>query len=360
MLKSSRILGASGGENLRFLDACFKREVKCTPIWLMRQAGRYMKDYREIRERYSFLEMCKIPEIAAQITLQPLKRFSLDAAIIFSDILIPVEAMGIKVEFVEGKGPQIKNSIKSGKDLKLLKDIEPEEDTSFLLEAIRMVKGEIGKKIPLIGFAGAPFTLASYIIEGGHSRHYLRIKKLMYEESGIFKKLLGKISRNISAYLKAQVKAGADAVQLFDSWAGTLSPADYREYVFPYTKSCVSDFKKAFPDKPLIYFSTGTSGLLEVISSLGSDVVGVDWRVDIKDAFSRVSGKAVQGNLDPVTLVGSKEIVRRRTKEILEKVGKRKGHIFNLGHGVLPQTPEENVGYLVEFVHEYSERIRLT
>jgi uroporphyrinogen decarboxylase len=220
------------------------------------------------------------------------------------------------------------------------------------------VKKEIGGKIPLIGFAGAPFTLASYVVEGGHSRHYLKIKKLMYENSEIFKGLLEKISRNISVYLKAQAEAGADAVQLFDSWAGTLSPADYKEYVFSFTQRCIAEFKKAFPDKPLIYFSTGTSGLLEVISDLGSDVVGVDWRVDIGDAFSGVSGKAVQGNLDPVALTSSKEIIEKRAREILEKVGKKKGHIFNLGHGVLPQTPEKNVGYLVDFVHEYSERVR--
>lgn len=317
-----------------------------------------MKEYREIRKRYSFLEMCKIPEIAAQITLQPVKRFSLDAAIIFSDILIPIEAMGIRVEFTETKGPQIENPLERASDLSSIRDIDPAEDTPFLLESLRMVKAEIDKKIPLIGFAGAPFTLASYVVEGGHSRHYLKIKKLMYENSRAFKDLLEKISRNISAYLKAQVEAGADAVQLFDSWAGTLSPADYKEYVFPFTKRCIVEFKKAFPDKPLIYFSTGTSGLLEVISGLGSDVVGVDWRVDIGDAFSSLSGKAVQGNLDPVALTSSKEIIEKRTKEILERVGRRKGHIFNLGHGVLPQTPEENVGYLIDFVHEYSEKVR--
>ncbi len=318
-----------------------------------------MKEYREIRERYSFLEMCKIPEIAAQITLQPVKRFPLDAAIIFSDILIPIEAMGIKVEFVETKGPQIENPMEKASDLSSIRDIDPREDTPFLLESLKMVKEEIGKKIPLIGFAGAPFTLASYVIEGGHSQNYLKIKKLMYENLEIFKDLLERISRNISVYLKAQAEAGADAVQLFDSWAGTLSPTDYKEYVFPFTQKCIAEFKKAFPNKPLIYFSTGTSGLLEVISSLESDAVGVDWRVDIGDAFSSVfGGKAIQGNLDPVALASSKEIIEKRAREILEKVGKKKGHIFNLGHGVLPQTPEENVGYLVDFVHEYSERVR--
>ncbi len=342
----------------RFLEACRGNEVDCTPIWLMRQAGRYMKDYREIKEKYSFMEMCKNPELAAEITLQPIKKFDLDAAIIFSDILVVPEAMGIEVRFVKGDGPQIQNPVREEKDIKSLKEVVPEEDTSFVLEAIRLVRKEIEGRIPLIGFSGAPFTLASYMVEGGHSRHYLRVKNLMYGNPQLFGQLMEKVSRGVVSYLKAQASAGVQAVQIFDSWVGALSPSDYRDYVLPHTRKCIKEFKESFPEVPVIHFSTGTSGFLELIARAGGDVIGVDWRINIGEAWKRIGERAIQGNLDPVVLTASKEVVEQGVKEILRDAGGKRGHIFNLGHGVLPQTPEDNVAFLVDKVHEFSRKTR--
>jgi uroporphyrinogen decarboxylase len=337
-----------------FLKACHRQRTEYTPIWLMRQAGRYMKEYRTLRKKYSFLEMCKNPEIAAQVTLQPIEKFKLDAAIIFSDILIPLEPMGVEFEFAKGEGPVFHHPVREMKDIEKLRVIEPEEEVPFLVKAIRMVRKELEGKIPLIGFSGAPFTLASYIIEGGHSKNYILTKGLMYQNRPAWDALMNKISDVLIRYLNAQIRAGVQAVQLFDSWVGCLSPTDYEEYVLPYSKRVIDGIDKSVP---LIHFATSNSTLLELMKRAGGDVIGVDWRVDIGEAWARLRYEvAIQGNLDPVILFGSVGLMKREVKRILDCVGGRSGHIFNLGHGILPNTPVENVAALVEAVHEISAR----
>jgi len=334
--------------------ACRRQPTAYTPIWLMRQAGRYMKEYRTLRKKYSFLEMCKNPEIAAQVTLQPIEKFKLDAAIIFSDILIPLEPMGVEFEFAKGEGPVFHHPVREMKDIEKLRVIEPEEEVPFLVKAIRMVRKELEGKIPLIGFSGAPFTLASYIIEGGHSRNYILTKGLMYQNRPAWNALMNKISDVLIRYLNTQIRAGAQAVQLFDSWVGCLSPSDYEEYVLPYSKRVIDGVDKSVP---LIHFATSNSTLLELMKRAGGDVIGVDWRMDIGEAWARLGYEvAIQGNLDPVILFGSVDLINREVKRILDHVGGRPGHIFNLGHGILPNTPVENVAALVDIVHELSAR----
>ncbi len=334
--------------------ACHRQPTEYTPIWLMRQAGRYMKEYRTLRKKYSFLEMCKNPEIAAQVTLQPIEKFKLDAAIIFSDILIPLEPMGVEFEFAKGEGPVFHHPVRGMKDIEKLRVIEPEEEVPFLVKAIRMVRKELEGKIPLIGFSGAPFTLASYIIEGGHSRNYILTKGLMYQNRPSWDALMNKISDVLIRCLNAQIRAGVQAVQLFDSWVGCLSPTDYEEYVLPYSKRVIDGIDKSIP---LIHFATSNSTLLELMKRAGGDVIGVDWRMDIGEAWARLGYEvAIQGNLDPVILVGSVDLIKKEVKRILDRVGGRSGHIFNLGHGILPNTPVENVAALVESVHEYSAK----
>jgi uroporphyrinogen decarboxylase len=342
------------GDRYPFLMACRRQPTEYTPIWLMRQAGRYMKEYRVLRKKYSFLKMCKSPEIAAQVTLQPIKKFSLDAAIIFSDILIPLGPMGVDFEFAKGEGPVFHHPVKGMKDIEKLRVIEPEEDVSFLLKAIRMVRKELEGRIPLIGFSGAPFTLASYIIEGGHSKNYILTKGLMYQNRPAWDALMNKISDVLIRYLNAQIHAGVQAAQLFDSWVGCLGPTDYEEYVLPYSKRVIDGVEKSVP---LIHFATSHSTLLELMKRAGGDVSGVDWRGDIGEAWSRLGYEvAIQGNLDPVILLGSVDLIKREVKRILDRIGDRPGHIFNLGHGILPNTPVENVAALVDMVHEYSAR----
>jgi len=337
-----------------FLLACRRQPTEYTPIWLMRQAGRYMKDYRALRKKYSFLEMCKNPEIAAQVTLQPIKRFRLDAAIIFSDILIPLEPMGVDFEFAKGEGPVFRRPAREMKDIEKLRLIEPGE-VSFLVKAIQIVRKELEGKIPLIGFSGAPFTLASYIIEGGHSKNYILTKGMMYQNRPAWNALMVRISDVVIRYLNAQIRAGVQAVQLFDSWVGCLSPPDYGEYVLPYSKRVIDGVDKSVP---LIHFATSNATLLELMKRAGGDVIGVDWRIDIGEAWARIGyDVGIQGNLDPVVLFGSVDLIRREVKRILERAGGRPGHIFNLGHGILPNTPVENVAALIDTVHEYSSQI---
>jgi len=341
-------------EGYPFLMACRRKPTPYTPIWLMRQAGRYMKEYRALRKKYSFLEMCKNPEIAAQVTLQPIEKFKLDAAIIFSDILIPLEPMGVEFEFAKGGGPVFHHPVREMKDIEKLRVIEPEEEVPFLMKAIRMVRKELEGKIPLIGFSGAPFTLASYIIEGGHSKNYILTKGLMYQNRPAWDALMNKISDVLIRYLNAQIRAGAQAAQLFDSWVGCLSPTDYEEYVLPYSRRVIDGVDKSVP---LVHFATSNSTLLELMKRAGGDVIGVDWRVDIGEAWARLGYEAaIQGNLDPVVLFGSVDLIKKEVKRILDRVGGRPGHIFNLGHGILPNTPVENVAALVEAVHEYSSK----
>jgi len=326
--------------------------VDCTPVWLMRQAGRYMAAYRKIRERYPLLEMFRTPEIAAEVTLQPVTAFELDAAIIFADILLPLEGMGIQLEFADKEGPRISNPVRTVGDVAALEIRDPEDTLGYVMEALRLVRAEIDGKVPLIGFAGGPFTLAGYMIEGGSSSSFLRTKRMMYEDPEFWSALMAKLVRLISTFLEAQVRAGAQAVQLFDSWVGCLSPADYRDYVLPHTRNIFESLKKS--DAPAIHFGTGTADLLPLMREAGGDVLGVDWRTNLDVAWDRVGpGTGIQGNLDPLTLLAPRSLLMERTEEILDGIGGRPGHIFNLGHGVLPPTPEDSVKALIDFVHEY-------
>lgn len=340
-----------------FLASLRLEEAPYTPIWLMRQAGRYLPEYRKVREKYSFLEMCRIPEVAAEITLQPLRRFELDAAILFSDILIPLPPMGIELDFYESKGPVIENPVRTVADINRLRIPDPYEDTGFVAEAIKLIKKELKEERALIGFAGAPFTLASYAVEGGHSKNYIRVKQLMWNEPEAFGKLMDKITETIIGYLSMQLEAGADAVQLFDSWIGALSPADFEQFALPFINRIFNALKKY--EKPTIYFGTMTSGFLNLVAGIESSAVGVDWRVNIDEAWDTVGHhKAIQGNLDPIVLYAEKEIIRSKAEDILLRVGKRPGHVFNLGHGLTPETPIDSVKFLVDFVHERSAAIK--
>jgi uroporphyrinogen decarboxylase len=336
----------------RFLKACRLENTDRTPVWLMRQAGRYMPAYRKLRERHTLLEMFKTPEIAAEVTLQPITVFELDAAIIFADILLPLEGMGIRLEFAEKEGPRIQNPVRTSANVAALKDCDPEADLGYVLQALRMVRAEIDGKVPLIGFAGAPFTLASYAIEGA-ARNFLRTKGMMYEDPDLWHHLMDKLARIVSSFLLAQARAGAQVVQLFDSWVGCLSPDDYRDYVLPHTRMIFGALKEA--GIPSIHFGTGTADLLPLMRAAGGDVIGVDWRTNLDDAWARIgSGVGIQGNLDPVMLLAPKSLLAQRSREILDRVGDRPGHIFNLGHGILPPTPEDAVKALIDTVHGYS------
>ena len=341
-------------EECPFLMACRRERTPYTPIWLMRQAGRYLKEYRALRKKYSFLTMCKNPELAAQVTLQPVEKFKLDAAIIFSDILIPLEPMGVEFEFAKGEGPVFHHPLREKRDVKRLRIFDPEKEISFLMEAIRIVRKELEGRVPLIGFSGAPFTLASYIIEGGHSKNYVLTKSLMYQDRPTWDALMEKISEVLIRYLNAQTQSGVQALQIFDSWVGCLSPGDYEEYVLPYSRKVIEGVNKSVP---LIHFATSNSTLLELMKRAGGDVIGLDWRMDIGEAWARLGyDVAIQGNLDPVILLGPVDLIERNVKKILDRVGGRPGHIFNLGHGILPNTPPDHVATLVDIVHEYSAR----
>jgi uroporphyrinogen decarboxylase len=336
----------------RLLDACLRKPVDATPIWLMRQAGRYLPEYRAIRDRLSFIEMCKRPDVAAEVTLQPLRRFDLDAAIIFADILLPLEGMGIGFHFSEGDGPVIERTVRSAADLEGVRAVEPQADVPYVLEALRLVRRELDGRVPLIGFAGAPFTLASYVIEGGHSRTYAEAKKLMYGEPATFDRLMGLLAESVTSYLLAQIAAGAQVLQLFDSWVGALGPYDYERYVLPHSKAVLDAVSGR--GVPVIHFANGASAMLPLPLRAGGDVVGVDWRIDLDRAWDELGdGVGIQGNLDPVTLLGPVDEVEIRAADVLSRAQRRPGHIFNLGHGLLPSTPPDAVKRLVEFVHEW-------
>jgi uroporphyrinogen decarboxylase len=338
--------------NSLFMRACRREPVPRTPIWLMRQAGRYMREYREVRDRMSFLELCKTPSVAAEVTVTAAERLGVDAAIIFADILLIVEPMGIELEFAKHEGPRIHNPVRTSKDVDRLREVEDVDSLGYVFEAIRQTRASLKGDLPLIGFSGAPFTLASYIIEGGGSRNYVHTKSLMYTDKGAWDSLMSLISRALIKYLNAQIFVGAQTVQLFDSWVGCLSADDYREYVLPHTRNVISGVT---PGTPVIHFGTGTNALLELMREAGGDVIGVDWRVGLDEAWQRIGHDvAVMGNLDPVTLFAGKDYVRAQAKKILEQAAGRPGHIFNLGHGILPETPVENVIALVEAVHEMS------
>jgi uroporphyrinogen decarboxylase len=339
--------------NDTFLKACRGEKVDYTPVWLMRQAGRYMKEYQEVRAKVDFLTLCKTPELAAKVTLQPVDVLGVDAAILFSDILIPVEAMGMHLEFSDKKGPILGEPVrnKSGVDKLLIPDTE--DSMPFVLETIRMLRRELEGRVPLIGFSGAPYTLATYIIEGGSSKNFVNTKRMMYQNPGLFQGLLEKITATVIDYLSAQIRAGAQAVQIFDSWGGNLSPFDYEYIVLPHVKKAVKALKKF--DVPIIFFVNDCAGLLDLVKKAGADVVGIDWRVDMYKAVKSLGKKVtVQGNLDPCVLFGTQEQIEERVQDILNKAETARGHVFNLGHGILPETPVENAIAMVEAVHRLS------
>jgi uroporphyrinogen decarboxylase len=340
--------------NDRFLKACRREPVDCTPVWFMRQAGRYMAEYRALRAKHSMLELCKTPELAAQVTMQPIDRFPLDAAIIFADILLPLEPMGLNLEFAEGEGPVIHNPVRTQADVERLKVIDGDE-LEYVAEAIRQARRALNGRVPLIGFAGAPFTLASYAIEGGSSRNYLLTKQMMYSEPKIWHQLMDKFARVITGYLRRQIKAGAQVIQLFDSWVGCLSIGDYEEYVMPHVQLIFEGLKRE--GVPMIHFGTGTSAMLRQMRKAGGDVIGIDWRIHLDEAWAMVGHDvAVQGNLDPLALYAPLPEIERRVADILRRAGGRPGHIFNLGHGILPTTPIEHVAATIDMVHKLSQR----
>ncbi len=341
-------------ENDLFLKACNLEKTPRTPVWLMRQAGRYMEEYQEIREKYSFLEMCKNPKVAAKITIQPVDKLQVDAAILFSDILIPIEAMGIKIEFQETIGPVILNPVRNSREVESLKIPEPEEDIPFVEESIKLALKHLEERVPLIGFSGAPFTLASYMVEGEGSRNYENLKVMMWKDTNTYNKLMNKLSDTIVKYLNYQIDSGVHALQLFDSWVGCLSPTDYERYVLPFTKKVIKSLKNKVP---IIYFATGASTLLELMRESGGDVIGIDWRINLDEAWKRIGyNVGIQGNLDPAILLTTKPLIKERVRDILYRAENRPGHIFNLGHGILPQTPVENVISMVKFVKKWSIR----
>ncbi len=337
-----------------FLAACRRRPTAFTPIWLMRQAGRFLPEYRAIRERIGFLELCRTPDVAAEVTVLPVDKLGVDAAILFADILLLLEPLGVGLEFSRGEGPVIRRPVRSAADVARLVERDPAETVPFVFETVRRARAALGGRVPLIGFAGAPFTVASYLVEGGASRDYLETKRLMYGDPGAWQALLALLARTTARYLNGQIAAGVEAVQLFDSWVGALGPDDYRAFVLPHTRALL---RALTPGVPVIHFGTGTAGLLELLREAGGDVIGLDWRVELAEGWRRVGPDvAVQGNLDPVALFAPPAEIRRRAAAILAQAGGRPGHVFNLGHGVLPGTPVDHVRALVDAVHELSAR----
>ncbi len=341
--------------DFRFLKACRREPVDATPVWFMRQAGRYMPEYRAVRAKHSMLDVIRTPELACEITLQPIRAFDLDAAIIFADILPILIGMGLELEFVKGEGPVLHNPLRTPAEVDALRVPPAQENLPYTLEAIRLVRRELDNQVPLIGFSGAPFTLASYAIEGGGSKNHVRVKSFMLSEPEAWARLMDKLATAAGDYLVAQAEAGAQALQVFDSWAGILAPQDYTRYVAPYTRQVVA--RAQATGVPVIYFGTDLNGMLPALTTLGADVIGVDWRIEIDEAWAQLGPEvAVQGNLDPVALFAPWDEVQRRADNILERVGGRPGHIFNLGHGILPETPVDTVRRLAEYVHERSRQ----
>ncbi|TKD13254.1 uroporphyrinogen decarboxylase [Polyangium fumosum] len=335
----------------RFLRACRREKTDVTPVWFMRQAGRYMAEYRALREKHTLLEICKTPELALEVTLQPL-RLGVDAAILFADILLPLEPMGAPFSFEKGEGPVIHAPVRDRADIDRMRVFEPEEGLGYVLEAIRLIRRELDGKTPLIGFAGAPFTMASYLVEGGKSSDYFRTKQLMWGDPASFSLLMSKISEVVRRYLHAQVEAGAQAVQLFDSWIGALSPEDYRTHVAPHVKNILQSIETT--GVPVIHFGTNTSTLLEAQRDCGGTVIGVDWRLPLGEAWKRIGyDHAIQGNLDPLLLCAPPDVAAARARAVLAEAAGRPGHIFNLGHGIVPQTPVDHVKALVDVIHAY-------
>ena len=341
----------------RFIDACHRRPTDCTPVWLMRQAGRYQPEYRALRKKHSILDLCRTPELAAEVTLLPVSQMDLDAAIIFGDLMLPLPGLGVAFDIVENVGPVIADPLRSEERIRSLRRLEPRRDVGFLLDAISIVRRELKGRVPLIGFGGAPFTLAAYMIEGRGSRDYRETKKMIFSRPDLFGSLMSHLAREMAVYLEAQVAAGAEAIQVFDSWVGCLGREDYAEHVLPHMRTLLSDLAKL--PVPVIHFGTGTAPFLDLFAGAGGSVVGVDWRLPLGRAWELVgAGKAIQGNMDPVALLADFGTVARKADAVLGEAAGRPGHIFNLGHGVLPGTPVDNVKRLADHVHEASARRR--
>jgi uroporphyrinogen decarboxylase len=330
------------------LRACRLEPVERTPVWLMRQAGRYLPEYRAIRDTVGFMELCKTPRLAAEVMIATVHRLGVDAAIIFSDLLPILEPMGLDLEFAQGEGPVIHNPVRTAADVARVRELTDIDRLGFVMDTVRATRAGLDASIPVIGFAGAPFTLAGYCIEGGTSKAWLHTKSLMYTHESAWHDLADRIARAVSQYLVAQIDAGAQIVQVFDSWVGCLSPADYRRYVLPHSRTAIA---AAAERVPTIHFATGNPALLPLLREAGGSVIGIDWRIDLDAAWEIVGhDRAVQGNLDPAVLFADRDTVRRRTQEILARAAGRPGHIFNLGHGIMPHTPVENVLELIETV----------
>ncbi|HIJ81093.1 MAG TPA: uroporphyrinogen decarboxylase [Desulfuromonadales bacterium] len=339
--------------NTRFLDACWGKPTDRTPVWLMRQAGRYLPEYMAVRSKCTFLELCKTPELAAEVTIQPVDILGVDAAIMFSDILTPVEPMGMKLDFVPG--PVFESPIRSMADVERLRIPQMEQDVPYVLETIRILRRELAGKVPLIGFGGAPFTLACYMVEGKGSKDFAHIKRMMYAAPDVYTALMEKITSMSIEYLNAQIAAGAQCIQIFDTWGGILSPADYRRYVLPHTTRLINALDRI--KTPIIHFVKGSGVMLDTVKEAGGDVMGLDWHVDLGAARNLLgSDMAVQGNLDPTVLFAPREIIEREVKRVLDENAGRPGHIFNLGHGILPTVPPENAVFMVECVHRLSQQ----
>lgn len=342
-------------KNDLFIRACKRKPVERTPIWIMRQAGRYLPEYRAVREKADFLTMCKTPELAAEVTIQPVDLIGVDAAILFSDILVIPEAMGMHLEMNEGKGPVFPNPVRTEEDAKNLKIIEPEKDLKYVLDAIKLTKQELNNRVPLIGFAGSPWTLLTYMVEGKGSKNYSFVKSLIYNNPKLAHAILDKLADAVSAYLSAKIKAGVDAVQIFDTWGGILAQKDFEEFSMRYIEKIISNLKRK--EQPVIVFAKGVHFKLDKLAKTGADVLGMDWTMDLKKVRKQVNDKvALQGNLDPCVLYAEKDIIRKEVKKVLKSFGKGSGHIFNLGHGILPDIKPENAKALVEFVKEESKK----
>ncbi|MBV8572896.1 MAG: uroporphyrinogen decarboxylase [Acidobacteriaceae bacterium] len=335
----------------RFLDACRRRTTDVRPVWFMRQAGRYLKPYREIRSKHTILEICKRPELAAAVTLQPVEILDVDAAIIFADLLLPIEPMGLKLDFIAGEGPQIENPITQPEDIDDLSTSRT-DDLGYVGDSIQLVTRALGGRVPVVGFVGAPFTLASYMIEGGPSKTFLKTKKLMFANESMWRRLMGKLVDVLGDFAGLQVGAGARAVQVFDSWVGALSPEDYVRYVQPYSRALIERIRGG--GVPVIHFGTGAAGFFRELHTAGGDVIGVDWRINIDQAWMDIGYRsAIQGNLDPAALFAPLPELRTKVLDLLRRTGTRPGHIVNLGHGILPETPVENVKAVVQIVREF-------
>lgn len=340
--------------NCRFLKAARREPTDTTPIWIMRQAGRYLPEYMSVRSKVTFIELCKTPSLAAEVTLTAQRVLDVDAAILFADLLPMLEPMGIDLEYAKGEGPVIHNPVRTGKEVDRIRELEDVSSLHFVFEAVKLIRRDLPANIPLLGFAGAPFTLASYMIEGGGSKNYITTKSMMYGDEGAWQTLMGRLSRSLIRYINEQIDAGCQAVQLFDSWAGCLSPADYRRYALPFTKQIIDGIR---PGTPVINFLTGNPALLPLLREAGGQVIGLDWRVDLAEGWKTVGyDVGVQGNLDPVSLMADLPTLKQRAKAILDAAAGRPGHIFNLGHGVFPEVPPESVKALVKMVHEMGQK----